>query len=173
MTATFEKAVEILLANEGGWSDDARDSGRATNRGITIGFYRSIHPDATADDLRHLSLEDTKAIYQKYFWDNTSYPKIISQAVANICLDSAANAGIAETNKIVQRALNSVLGQYDALIVDGILGYHSLAVLNRFLDSVIVPAIRSERAGFYRAVVAAHPNDIVFLDGWMKRSYST
>ncbi|HVV94700.1 MAG TPA: glycosyl hydrolase 108 family protein [Hyphomicrobiales bacterium] len=31
----FDACLRLVLLNEGGWSDDARDPGGATNRGIT------------------------------------------------------------------------------------------------------------------------------------------
>lgn len=171
--AYFYTSCEVLLKNEGGLEENQWDRGGVTNFGISLKFYNSIHPDAIGDDIRRMTRDQAKKIYRENFWDNTRFADISSQPVANILLDFSVNAGIAESVKCVQRAINSMKGQHDHLVVDGVLGDATISILNKSMNAIIVPAIRSERAGFYRELVARRPSDIIFLNDWIRRAYAT
>lgn len=171
--AEFEPAIEVVLKNEGGLEENQWDRGGVTNFGISLKFYNSIYPNAIGDDIRKMTKDKAKEFYRENFWDYTKFSEISSQPVANILLDFAVNAGIAESVKCAQRAVNSMKGQHDHLVVDGVLGDATISILNKSMNAIIVPAIRSERAGFYRELVSRHPSDIIFLNDWIRRAYST
>ena len=70
MKSTYDICLPLLLAHEGGYTNDARDPGGPTNFGITIFDYRKyIKPDAAAADVRAMSIEQAKRIYRARYWD--------------------------------------------------------------------------------------------------------
>ena len=71
MTDRFERALPRILAHEGGYVDDPRDPGGATNKGIThktySGWLRSKGlPDK---NVRYISDAEVAAIYRQNYWD--------------------------------------------------------------------------------------------------------
>jgi lysozyme family protein len=67
--ATYDQAIERVLAHEGGYTNHPSDPGGPTNFGITIGDYRRyVKPGATAADVRAMRLDEAKAIYRTKYW---------------------------------------------------------------------------------------------------------
>ncbi len=89
--------------------------------------------------------------------------------VAVKTFDLAVNVGARQAHKIVQRAARA---HGRALIDDGDLGPNSRSALRSLGNADILPAIRSEAAGFYRGLVAARPRSSKYLDGWLNRAYA-
>ena len=170
--AEFEPAVEALLHQEGGLSENPNDHGGITNHGISLRFLKTIYADAIEDDIRNLSLDDAKAIYKKDFWDLSDFHLIDSQQVANLGLDMHVNMGLNPAIKIMQRACNSVRSKDNFIIDDGIFGQHTIDAINHS-GFCLITAIRSERAGYYRSIVANNPSQQVFLEGWLRRAYQS
>ncbi len=83
MRSSFEKAFEIIVGVEGGYSNDPNDPGGETKYGIA----KRYHPD---EDIKNLTLERAKEIYLNDYWmpnacDDANFP-------LDICLfDSAVN----------------------------------------------------------------------------------
>lgn len=169
--SAFDFAVAVLLRQEGGLVDDPHDEGGLTNFGISFRFYKTIYPNATQDDLRVLNKDDAINFYQKHFWDESKWSEITSQLVTNQAFDMHVSMGLAPAIKILQRASYSVYGQNQKILDDGIFGDSTLFFINscRTLDLLI--AIRSERAGYYREIVARNPHHQVHLEGWLNRAY--
>ena len=71
MVATnFQKAVDSVLASEGGYVDHPRDPGGATNRGITraaLARYRGT-PVSNAE-MRLLGVAEATVIYRENYWN--------------------------------------------------------------------------------------------------------
>jgi type VI secretion system secreted protein VgrG len=171
--ASFDNAVAILLKNEGGFSDNPHDNGHATNFGITFQFYKSIHPEAVEDDIRNLTKEQAIEIYKTEFWNNSNIELITSQVMANSIFDAVVNMGKNPAIKILQRAVNSVKASHSFLTDDGILGEETLNAVNSISSIPLRTAFRSERAAYYREIVARNPAQVAFLEGWLSRAYST
>jgi lysozyme family protein len=68
---------------------------------------------------------------------------------------------------ILQRALRSVGIN---VIEDGLFGAQTLSGLNNANPKVLLPAIKSEAAGYYRLIAAKNPQQ-KFLKGWLNRTY--
>ncbi len=83
MRSNFNKAFELIVGLEGGYSDDPRDPGQATKFGIS----KRYHPN---EDIKNLTIDRAKAIYLEEYWipakcDSTHSPM-------DICLfDSQVN----------------------------------------------------------------------------------
>jgi lysozyme family protein len=101
----FDACLALVLVNEGGWSDDPRDPGGATNRGITratLARWRG-RPVSTAE-LKALSRAEAAAIYRALYWDAVradALPKGVDLAV----FDHAVNSGPGRAARTLQSAL--------------------------------------------------------------------
>src|ERR1700722_4803257 len=128
--ANFENSLQLVLLHEGtSFIDDPDDAGGATRYGISLKFYRSkIQPDATPDIIKDLTGNDAAAIYNKFFWERAPFAQIINQKLANRLFDLAVNCGIKESVILLQRAVNSCLGNH--LTVDGLMGSDTLKASN-------------------------------------------
>ena len=168
----FAPAISYVLTREGGLVNDPNDAGGVTNFGITLRFYKTIHPEAVAADIESLTQDQAISFYKIEFWDKTEFNLIENQLIANMAFDMAVNMGIAPAIKTLQRACFSVRAQYELFGDDGILGEKTLGVLNSLDPCCLLSAIRSERAGVYREIVAKEPLQRVFLEGWLRRSYN-
>lgn len=117
--SSFERAVDFVLAQEGGWTVD---TGGATRYGISIQAY----PD---EDIANLTRERAKEIYRDDYWNALElgrFPHPVSMAM----LDTSVNLGRKSAVKRLQRAVNLLFAQAH-LRVDGLLGPKTKdAVLN-------------------------------------------
>lgn len=178
MATNFFKALEIVMVHEGGFVDDARDPGGATQFGISLRFLRAQGDDVgdidgdgdvDADDIRALTPITAGAFYKTQFWDRFAYGDLLEQAVAEKVFDLAVNMGPSAAHKCVQRALRA---HGFELVDDGILGSISRSMINAAFGQELVRALRSEAAGYYRSLVAAAPaKRLPFLKGWLNRAY--
>ncbi len=170
--SAFSFAVDFVLKNEGGLVEDAHDEGGITNFGISFRFYKTIYPDAIADDIKNLSREQAVEIYKTHFWDHSRFAEINSQIIADLCFDMHVNMGLAAATKILQRSLCCVAGNANWILDDGIFGNQTLTSTNNLQSiDLLVIALRSERAGYYRDIVLQNPSQKVFLEGWLNRAY--
>lgn len=92
----FDQAFDRLIGNEGGYVFNANDPGGETNWGISKRSYPNV-------DIKHLTREDAKAIYQRDFWDAGCMDQF-DGAIAFQCFDAAVNHGIPNAIRFLQRA---------------------------------------------------------------------
>lgn len=169
----FEKAIPIVLHNEGGLVDNPKDPGGITNFGISLRFLKSTeeYKDADAQFIRDLTTEKATEIYHKHFWLK-EYDQIDYQRVCNFIFDMSVNMGHEMAHKRVQRTIWAVKLNNNTLKDDGIFGPLTITYLNE-IGETIMPILRSERSGFYRCIVSKdHYTFEGFLQGWLNRCYS-
>lgn len=178
----YSIALEYLLKNEGGIEENPKDPGGLTNMGISLRFLRGIEDPAQygvhdqnidADTIRNLTVTQMTAIYRGEFWDHSNFGNISDQDVCNYVFDAAVNMGIAPAVKCLQRAIWAVWKNRSAPCEDGIMGPNTLIWIERCKPVLLLAAMRSERAGNYREIVARQPEQEVFLNGWLRRAYES
>jgi hypothetical protein len=167
----YDRCLAYALMNEGGLSEDKRDSGGTTKAGISLRMLLSI-PLSEADinndgvinakDIYALQPEDWKRLYRKYFYDKLVCDDVGSERVAIKLFDSATNLGVRQATVIVQRVLG--------VRQDGIFGPATLAALNRADENTFLGKYVVALLGFYDKCVRAKPSNIAFLKGWQKRA---
>lgn len=155
----FDKAIAFVLTNEGGYSDDPGDAGGKTKYGISQKSYPHL-------DIQNLTRDQAIAIYRKDFW--APYQDF-EDAVATKMLDMAVNMGHKQAVQILQRALRCCGATH--IIDDGILGPLTRQAVAIAHPELLLIALRSESAGFYRLLAAQNPHNQKFLKGWLNRSY--
>lgn len=176
---SFEHAICFALQNEKGIEDRPNDKGGITNFGISLRFLKSISSEnlknygifdeVTEETIRSLDLERVKKIYYDEFWIHAPFDKIMIQEQVNYIFDMAINMGISPAIKCVQRACWSVRRKRD-IVDDGILGENTIKAIN-MCGFLLMSALRSERAGFYRLIVQTEVDQKDFLNGWLNRAY--
>ncbi len=158
MTMTpFDTAVAFTLREEGGFTDDPRDPGGATNLGITratLTHWRGR--PATADDVRNLTVAEADAIYQALYW-HAMRCDLLPIGIALMVFDFGVNAGpgtsVRELQQTVGVATDGLIGPVTALAATG-----------------------ADRAGLIAALHDAHEQHYRGLDdfpvfgaGWLAR----
>lgn len=170
----FLPAVEFVLANEGGYSNNPHDTGGATNYGITqrtwISYLMRRSNIRAPSHVKDITKADAIDCYKVMFWDGKLYDKIICQKLCNYIFDMIVNHGDNQGIKLVQRALFAVNHKFKFIEDDGILGNKTLDEINN-ASAVLIAPLMAERAGFYRGLAAHDASQKVFLNGWLNRCY--
>lgn len=163
-------AIDYVLSWEGGYVDNPRDPGGATNFGLSLRWYQQVvDPQATKKTIEELTRAKAVEIYESKLWSKEQYARIQSQALANYVFDMSVNMGVFNAVQCAQRALWACYG-FERPKDDGILGAVTIASLNAPNESLMA-SMRATRAGYYRALVAKNPTLVIFLNDWLRRSY--
>ena len=161
----FLAAVARVLKDEGGFVDNAADPGGATKFGISQRSYPNL-------DIRNLTRDGAIEIYFGDWWTHFRFGDLPSGIAAKV-FDLAVNMGAAHATICLQRALRACgrdIGE------DGILGEETIRAarteqLTPMTLSPLMAALRSEAAGYYRALAAHDERSDQFLRGWLNRAY--
>jgi lysozyme family protein len=151
--ADFTKAVDLTLANEGGYVNDPRDAGGETNFGISKRSYPNV-------DIKNLTRAGAIAIYQRDFW-NPLYASITNQFVANTLFDSGVLFGVHADVRVLQGVL--------MVVTDGLFGPKSLAATNAHEPVALLMHFKNALFAYAVSIVNRNPGDSVFLAGWTNR----
>lgn len=155
--ADFRKALDKVLAWEGGLSNHPNDKGGLTNRGITLATFQSFYREAIRQDLINITDEQVETIYRKLFWDYIKGDSIKNQSLAELIFDFVVNSGVSKVRSI-QLELN--------LKADGIVGNITLAKLNNYPKDCF-EKVWALRERFYNTIGVG--KNAVFLKGWKNR----
>lgn len=161
--AKAEILKPFILSWEGGFVNDPRDKGGATNKGITLATYKALvradnNRDGKIDvnDLKLLTEKQWDAVFKVNFWNKWKADDIKSQSIANLLVDWYWNSGrYGITNAQI------VLG----VTPDGIVGSRTIAAINNYPNErELFNKLWQARATYYKRL-----NQPVFLKGWMNR----
>lgn len=181
--ADFDPAIAVVLSHEGGYVDHPNDPGGATNHGVSLRWLlqqfvvEGLDPadfdfdgdgDVDAQDIRLMPREAAIEAYRQKWWNKYGYHQITDQAIATRMFSFSVNTGARQAHKFIQRACRAC--GWD-LVDDGMLGPKSLAAINTIDPQQLLPALRSEAAGFYRGLVMKEKGFKAFLTGWLRRAY--
>lgn len=123
MEANFTRALARDLVYEGGYVNNPKDPGGATDKGITQATYnswlgRTNRPAGMP--VSGISDEDVAAIYKTDYWDRVYGDEL--PAGIDFCLfDAAVNSGVATAASWAQAVLKSYKGN-ENLAIDGDIG---------------------------------------------------
>lgn len=93
MKANFDACLRFVLQYEGGYVDDPRDPGGATNLGVTKDTLETWRRrPVTKAEVRALTRDEAAAIYRKLYWDAIG-GDILPAGVDLIAFDIAVNMG--------------------------------------------------------------------------------
>ncbi len=173
------------MEHEGGLVNDPDDPGGITKYGISLRTLKALgevdadldgHADydftgdgaIDADDIRDLAWEDAQAFYYQEFWRKYRYGELPARIGGKV-FDLSVNMGPLQAHKCLQRAIRAAA--VANFTDDGILGPQTIRWCRTLGNDLLWP-LRSEAAGFYRALAAAKPVFNKYLKGWLNRAYS-
>lgn len=160
--AKIEQFLPIVLKLEGGFVNDPKDRGGATNKGITLNTYRSFFSNyKTVEDLKNISDEQVRTIYKHGYWDKIKGDSINNQSVANLLCDFAVNSGAVRAIRYAQALLG--------VSVDGVFGNKTLNALNAANQPLFFKQLKEQRKAFYHQIVNNNASQSKFLNGWLRR----
>jgi len=179
MTERFQKCLQVILRNEGGFVNDKDDPGGATNLGISLRFLSStgdIDHDGRLDfdldgdgdidimDIRMMNPQAAAKAYHDYFWSPLCLDELNNEQLALQVFDTAVNC----SNKTAVKLLQRVCGAK----IDGIIGSETISKANTFLDN-ITRRYSDARKRWYLDLIKHHPHLVKFKAGWMNRVNNT
>jgi len=123
MDQRFLRAIDFVLAHEGGYVNHAKDPGGATNLGITRATLESWRGrPVTAEDVKALHRNEALAIYKARYWEPACC-EALPAPLALIHFDTAVNCGIGAAARLLQQSAS--------VRVDGQIGPKTLAAVSR------------------------------------------
>jgi lysozyme family protein len=153
--AEFVKAIDYVLANEGGLVENPLDPGGTTNYGIAQRWYPQV-------DVRSLTLQQAQEIYRQDFWrfDGFTY-----QSVATKALDMVVNLGLVTGVKLIQEAAG--------VDPDGVIGPGTLGVVNHWCPRRMMREMGVRAAARHCDLIVANPKLKYAELGWLRRDFKT
>ena len=149
----FERAFDLLITHEGGFSNHPDDPGGATMYGVTEVVARA---EGYIGPMRDLSLDFAKQVYRKRFWDACrcdQMPDVIRYPL----FDAAVNSGPSQAIKWLQVAVG--------VKADGVIGPITQQTVN------VLPAqvTRQKMIGNRLRFMTNLSNWPSFSKGWARR----
>lgn len=159
--AKSEILKPFILSWEGGYCNVPGDKGGATNKGVTIGTYRSVFGQGKSiEDLKRMTDAQWQYIFERLYWNKWKASEIVSQSIANLLVDWYWNSG-AYGIKIPQRVFG--------VTPDGLVGAKTLAAINGYRggEKELFWKLWKEREAFYGRIATGANKK--FLKGWLNR----
>jgi lysozyme family protein len=115
---TFEVAINHVLNQEGGISNDPNDAGGLTKRGISTSFYKGLVKNKGYKNKLVTELTDAEivAIYRKWFWEASGANRIENPALALQVFDFAVNASVTKASRLFNNGNTTPLAYKKARI---------------------------------------------------------
>lgn len=161
-TLLFEEIIETVFETEGGYCNHPNDRGGETNFGICHQRYPHINK-------KNITKAEAKALYKRDYWDNHWYfKKINDKKLLAKFLDIAIHTGVGNAKRLLLRALRCTGEQcheHDPLTQS------LVQKINQKDATMLLAALKSETAGYYRMLIAKNEDQSVFLNGWLRRAY--
>jgi lysozyme family protein len=160
--SNFQKCVDIVLSQEGGFSNRDDDPGGPTNLGVTLNTLNAWlkergEPAATIDDLKNLTPVDAAEIYRTNYW-NVLRCEDLPAGVDLVMFDFGVNAGPGRAAKILQTVVGAAS--------DGSVGSATIAAVKAERPQDVIARVSQQRLDFYRQL----PGFARFGTGWTNRT---
>lgn len=158
MIANFARSLALVLKWEGGYVNDPRDPGGATNRGITQAVYdawRSEH-GLVRLNVRKISEAEVAAIYRHDYWDRLKGDRLPA-GLDYAAFDFAVNSGVNRAARFVQACVG--------IAQDGKIGPVTIAAIKAANVHALIVELCARRQAFLEGL----PTFDHFGDGWSRR----
>lgn len=136
-----------------GYVNDPLDTGGETKFGVA----KNANPDL---NIRTLTWAQAKDVYYKRYWVPAGCAGLPGR-IAVLHFDGAVNHGVSRAGIFLQKAVGTTQ--------DGKVGPATQAKAKSLDEYAVCDDILKQREAFYRAIVAAKPNQARFLGGWLRR----
>lgn len=157
----FERAFEVLIGNEGGFTRDPNDRGNWTLgkvgqgelKGTKYGISAMAYPTV---DIKNLSLDQARVIYKRDYWDKLN-ADLLPEEIRFDLFDTAVNSGVTEACRTLQRSVG--------VTPDGVVGTKTIAAVNLLNPQLLDKRFSAQRL-LYIADLSTWPN---YGRGWVRR----
>lgn len=149
--ANYDACYRRVRQYEGGNSDNLRDPGGRTSRGVTQAVYDAYkrRKGERPGDVWKATEDEIAAIYRLQYWDAVKGDDL-PPGVDLVVFDGAINSGPKQSIKWLQAALNTARA---ALTVDGVIGQATLDAVDADIDhDALIAEICSRRMGFLKSL---------------------
>lgn len=145
MIKNYSTALKAVLQHEGGFVNDPKDPGGATNKGITQKVYDAWRKkqDFPKRSVRLLNDLEINAIYKQDYWDKINGDHL-PNGLDYCIFDFAVNSGTSRAAKFLQR----VLGALD----DGQIGPATLGLIKLMPVKEIIDHLCNDRLAFLKSL---------------------
>ena len=164
----FLQYLDSLFDAEGGYSFRAADRGGETNLGVTdaqdgkVDRMVDVHGDGSLMvPIKELTREQAAIVYRRNFW-LPSHAEECPVPLDRLVFDVAVNSGTRCAIRTLQKALG-------ALSKDGAWGPITSSLVKSCNPFLTAQRFLWYREQTYRGIVALHPDQGVFLRGWLNR----
>lgn len=166
--ARLDLYLPTLMAHEGGFVNNPKDPGGATNKGITLRTFQAFYGKSkTVEDLKKITDAQVYKIAKEGFYDQILAPLIYSQDVADIFFDHAFSAGNSRAVTTIQKVLKDKFKK--SIVVDGKMGRITVAAINSVDANKLFNYYWDARERHYRLIALLNTKLAVFLKGWLTR----
>lgn len=149
----FDRAFDLLMTHEGGFSNHPDDPGGATMYGVTEAVARE---NGYTGDMRDFLLADAKKIYKTKYWDRCQC-EVMPDVIRYPLFDAAVNSGPGQAIKWMQAAAG--------VKADGIIGPMTRQAVT-LLDPYALKAAMLARRLRFLTDLKSWP---AFSRGWSRR----
>jgi len=157
MKENFEKSLALILKHEGGYVDNPKDPGGATNLGCTKKVWEEwVGHEVTKEDIKALKVSDIAPLYKAKYWDAVK-GDLLPAGVDYAVFDLAINSGPGRAAKTLQQVLN--------ITADGQIGPATLSTLEAANPRDVATRVCEKRLAFLQGL----PTYGTFGKGWSRR----
>jgi len=141
--SNFRRCVDLVLAQEGGFSDNPSDPSAATQFGITLRDLRESKQDQnlTVDDLRKFGRDDACEVYRTRYW-NVLRCDDLPTGIDLVVFDCGVDAGPARSARMLQHVVGAA--------ADGSVGDATIAATKAKPPTDVVKDMSNSRLEYYR-----------------------
>lgn len=168
-----EHLINEIIDREGGYVDHNTDRGGPTKYGITAPtLTKWIGRQATVDDVKAIKRKMAFDIYYKLYYEAPNLDAL-PEAIQPIMTDMSVNHGQKNAIQMLQDVL--IACDLNPGPIDGVCGPKTTTASRQCWNSIgnyLIVMLISRRKAFYHQIVQNDPEQIVFLNGWMKRADS-
>jgi lysozyme family protein len=165
VTSEIDKLLDDLIAREGGFVKHQADRGGATKYGITastLGLSRGLHRRATVDEIKALTVDEAKTIYEKQYILYPGFDKL-PEWIMPIVVDDGVMSGPRTAAKTLQTALG--------VTQDGLIGAETVRVAREAHPQRVIVEYARLRLLRYARIVEKDPTQAAFFEGWVGRAF--
>lgn len=158
-----KEALARVLAHEGGYSNNKKDPGGPTMKGVTQRVYDAYRrgKGLAVRSVKSLTTDEINDIYDKQYWDAVK-GDLLPDGVDYVVFDGSVNSGPGRSIMWLQQALRPV---YTGRI-DGVMGMGTIAALKATNNNdALIDRICDARMNFLRHL-GTFP---IFGKGWTAR----
>ena len=157
----FDQSFELLIGNEGVFTNDPRDHGNwdsgrcnvGTLKGTKYGISAAQYP---LENIKDMKLERAKQLYKRDYWDKLNCDQM-PQTIAFDMFDMAVNSGVKNAAITLQKTVQ--------FLQDGIIGKQTLDAVHAMDKELLDKRFNANRLLF----ICAIPTFPTYGKGWVKR----